>query len=92
MPGRKIARIEYTPRFLRSFQKLSLGIQEKVGVRDAIFQINAFDPRLNIHKFHGKREGEWAYSIDYEYRIVFDFDNDGAVVYLDVGTHDELYR
>ena len=92
MPERKLTRIEYTPRFLRSFQKLPSPIQEKVRARDAIFRTNAFDPRLDAHKLHGKREGEWAYSVDYEYRVVFDFNNDGTVVYLDVGTHDELYR
>ena len=38
------------------------------------------------------RKGEWSYSVDYEYRIVFAFRGGDGVVYFDIGTHDELYR
>lgn len=89
----EIKRIEYGPKFLRSFGKLSRIVQEKAETKERIFKVNAFDSRLDTHKLHGKDNGRWAYSVDYEYRIKFIFldDNDG-VLYLDIGTHDEIYR
>ncbi|TSC78346.1 MAG: hypothetical protein G01um101433_287 [Parcubacteria group bacterium Gr01-1014_33] len=92
MLERKIKGITYSSRFLRSLKKLSLGVQEKVRIRELIFQENAFDSRLDTHKLHGKRAGEWSYSVDYEYRIAFTFADENRVLYLDIGTHDELYR
>ncbi len=94
MPAeRKIKKIEYGTKFLHSLHKLPIDIQQKAEMREEIFKVNAFDPRLNTHKLHGKDADKWAYSVDYEYRIKFVFldDNDG-VLYLDIGTHDEVYR
>lgn len=84
-------RIETTPRFDRRFQKLPHLIQERALRREEIFQENPFDPRLGTHKLHGKRKDEWAFSVDYSYRITFVFLSVGDVLYTDIGTHDELY-
>ncbi|MBI3442762.1 MAG: type II toxin-antitoxin system mRNA interferase toxin, RelE/StbE family [Candidatus Sungbacteria bacterium] len=92
MPERKIKKIEYSPRFLRSFVKLPVGLQQRVRGQENIFKANAFDIRLKTHKLQGPRAGEWSYSVDYEYRIVFAFRDREEVIYFDIGTHDELYR
>ncbi len=89
---RKITKIEYSSRFIRSFGKLPVDLQQRVKEQEYIFKDNAFDVRLKTHKLHGSRAGEWAYSVDYEYRIVFAFHDGDEVVYFDIGTHDELYR
>lgn len=72
--------------------KLRTDIQQKAEMREEIFKANAFDPRLFTHKLHGKDEGRWAYSVDYDYRIKFTFVGDHKVLYVDIGTHDEVYR
>lgn len=92
MPERKIKKIEYSSRFLRSFGKLPVDLQQRVREQESIFQANAFDVRLKTHKLQGPRTGEWSYSVDYAYRIVFAFRGGDDVVYFDIGTHDELYR
>ncbi len=94
MPAeRKIKRIDYATKFLRSLRKLPIDIQQRAEMREGIFKANAFDSRLDTHKLHGKDADKWAYAVDYQYRIKFIFldDNDG-VLYLDIGTHDEVYR
>lgn len=91
-PERKIIKIEYSSRFLRSFGKLPVDLQQRVKDQEDIFKDNAFDVRLKTHKLHGPRAGEWSYSVDYEYRIVFAFRDGSEVVYFDIGTHSELYR
>ena len=83
--------IRTTIRFDRSYIKLPSAIKRKAEARESIFKTNPFDPRLNTHKLQGKRKNEWAYSVDYSYRIAFIFVSGTEILYLDIGTHDELY-
>lgn len=91
MMPRKITRIKYTRKFLRSFSKLPHHIQVRTEERELIFKDNAFDPRLETHKLHGKDRENWAYSVDQSYRVKFMFQDEGNVLYINVGTHDEVY-
>jgi mRNA-degrading endonuclease YafQ of YafQ-DinJ toxin-antitoxin module len=55
-----------------------------------------FHPTLHTHKLKGDLAGLWACTVDYEYRIVFEFVNDpetgDEAILLDaVGTHHEVY-
>ena len=84
--------IETSPRFRRSFGKVSDRIQKKAIERVRIFATSdGRDPRLGTHKLHGKQDSEWSFSVDYSYRITFIFSDNGSVLLLDIGTHDELY-
>lgn len=83
--------VKLSSRFKKSFAKLYPRIQKKAIEKIVLFRKNQFDSRLNTHKLHGERKGEWAYSVDYSYRIVFIFLENDTVLYLDIGTHDELY-
>lgn len=60
-------------------------------IREKIFASNPFDQRLGTHKLHGERKGEWAYWIDYSYRVTFMFLGENCVLYTDVGTHEQVY-
>ncbi len=85
-------RVELSKRFARSFKKLPASIQEKAVLRMRLFRdSDGHDLRLKVHKLHGKQSGEWAYAVDYSYRITFIFLDAATVLYLDIGTHDELY-
>lgn len=84
--------IRVSPRFERDYKKLPRDIKEEAKAREQVFQNDPFDARLDTHKLHGKDNGRWAYSIDYDYRIKFVFLGKGIVLYLDVGRHDEIYR
>ncbi|MDP3934962.1 MAG: type II toxin-antitoxin system mRNA interferase toxin, RelE/StbE family [Candidatus Giovannonibacteria bacterium] len=84
-------KIYLSSNFVRKFKKLPENIKEKARNREAIFKLNPFDPRLETHKLHGKQSSEWAYSIDYGYRIAFVLLKHGDVLYTDVGTHNEVY-
>jgi plasmid maintenance system killer protein len=48
-------------------------------------------PSLKTHKLHGSDGGAWALSVNQKYRITFCFTDDGGVLFLDIGTHDEVY-
>ena len=83
-------KILYYPQFTKHYQRLSLEVQRKAEKREEIFRKNTFDSRLSTHKLHGKLKDKWSFSIDWKYRILFEFDN-SDVIFLDVGDHD-LYR
>lgn len=84
--------VNVSSRFQKSFGKLHPVIQEKAIVRMKIFEENnGRDARLGVHKLHGKKKEEWAYSVDRSYRITFLFLESNRVLYTDIGTHNELY-
>ena len=56
-----------------------------------LFSKNPFNPRLRTHKLTGKLEGLWAFSVDYDYRIIFKFINEDEILLIDIGAHDEVY-
>ena len=84
--------IEVSTLYRRRFKKLNRKIHDQVIAREKIFIANPFDTRLGTHKLHGKRKEEWAYWVDYSYRVTFIFLSGSKVLYTEVGTHDELYR
>ncbi len=79
-------------KFTRNFRKLPRSVQERAIARDFIFRDDPFDPRLDTHKLHGAKQEEWAYSVDRSYRVSFLFLGGDAVLYTNIGTHDEIYR
>ncbi len=56
-----------------------------------------FHPTLKTHKLSGDLAGIWACSIDYSYRILFEFmispneDEEDAILLLNMGDHDDVY-
>ncbi|MGM0760693.1 MAG: type II toxin-antitoxin system YafQ family toxin [Thermodesulfobacteriota bacterium] len=57
----------------------------------ALFIEDPFAPQLKTHKLSGKLKGLWAFSIDDNYRVLFEFLNQNKVLLIDFGTHDEVY-
>lgn len=50
-------------------------------------------PKLRLHPLQGRLAGKHAVSLTYSHRIVLILAlNEGKVMLLDVGTHDQAYR
>jgi len=78
-----------TPRFQRSFKKLSPQLQEDAIQSISLFRINPQDQALRVHKLS---VGElWAFSIDFKNRIIFQFLQKGKVLLINIGDH-SIYR
>jgi mRNA-degrading endonuclease YafQ of YafQ-DinJ toxin-antitoxin module len=56
-----------------------------------VFLTNPFSPGLRTHKLSGKLEGQWAFSVDDDCRVVFEFVGEDLVLLMDIGGHDEVY-
>jgi len=56
-----------------------------------LFSKTPFNPRLRTHKLTGKLEGLWAFSVAFDYRVVFKLLDKDEVLLIDIGGHDEVY-
>ena len=80
--------------FKRSYKKRirnNSRLKKKFREKMTIFLENPFFPQLRTHKLSGKLAGQWAFSVDDDCRIVFEFVDDDQVLLIDVGRHDEVY-
>ena len=87
-----IERIETSSQFDRQYKKLLQKIKEAAKAKEIIFRRDPFHPSLDTHKLHGKDAEAWSFSINRKYRIKFTFVGNSAVLFLMIGTHDEVYR
>ena len=83
--------IRYTSTFAKHFRKLPSRIKNQAEKREKIFRKNPLDPMLKTHALTEKLKGYFAFSITHQYRIMFIFEPDGSVTFIDVGTH-TIYR
>lgn len=81
-------KILYHPKFAREYKKLSRKVKELAEEREKIFRKNPFDARLKTHKLQGALKEFWSFSLDYRYRIIFDFYDKNIVQFYSVGDHD----
>lgn len=81
-------KIIYSPKFLRSFEKLATEIQDEFRRKEKIFRTDHFDPRLRTHKLKGTEE--WSFLITYKIRVIFIFEKD-CILLVNVGDH-SIYR
>lgn len=83
-----------TSRFRKAFKRKVRGNKNlEVRFRDrvAIFQTNPFDSRLKTHRLAGQLQGLWSFSVDYDVRVVFSFAEPNRALFVDLGTHEEVY-
>jgi addiction module RelE/StbE family toxin len=73
-------RIAKNPKLLRQTQK-----------RLAVFSRNPFHPILRNHKLTGSKHILHAFSISGDIRIVYYEINPEHIVFLDIGSHNQLY-
>ena len=81
-------RIWYSTKFERLYSKLPKEVKKLAEAREKIFLADPFDSRLKTHKLHGRFLGFFAFSLNYKYRIIFDFYKDTVVRFHVVGLHD----
>ena len=80
--------------FKRSYKKRvrnNSRLKKKFWGKMTIFLENPFFSQLRTHKLSGKLAGQWAFSVDDDCRIVFEFVDEDQVLLIDVGSHDEVY-
>ena len=82
-----------TKDFEKSFEKLPQNIQLLAVKKIVLFKANQFNPCLKTHKLKGELQNFYSFSVNYQYRILFEFldKNKNEALFYDVGTH-EIYK
>ncbi len=81
----------FSQSFKRAF-KTTLKIEAKLR----LLADDPYNPILCTHKLKGKLSGAWAFSVEYNCRIIFNFEpnpetKEEEINLIDIGTHDEVY-
>lgn len=80
--------------FKRAFKRRIKGnpvLETRFWNRLETFQNNPFDQTLRTHKLSGRLKDLWSFSIEYDLRVVFSFLEDDRALFVDIGTHEEVY-
>ena len=86
--------VSFSSAFKRAFKKRIKGnedLEDKFWQKVEIFTLDPYDPRLKTHKRSGKLKDLWSFTVDYDERVLFYFTEDDQAVFVDVGSHDEVY-
>ncbi|MBI2052591.1 MAG: type II toxin-antitoxin system mRNA interferase toxin, RelE/StbE family [Candidatus Sungbacteria bacterium] len=83
--------IRTTSRFRQAYKKLPQFVKEKASEREVIFRNSPFDSRLDTHKLHGKYKNYLAFTVVGQYRIMFAFNGENVIDFVNIGTH-EIYK
>ena len=86
--------IAFSSSFKRAFKKKVAGnknLETQFWERVELFKSNPFDPKLKTHRLSGKLKDLWSFSIEYDLRVVFYFAGDQRAVFVDIGSHKEVY-
>jgi len=80
--------------FKRAYKKAvksNPDLEKKLWKSINFFEKDPFHPTLKTHKLSGKLKGQWAFVVEYDCRVVFEFMGKDKAVLVDIGTHDEVY-
>jgi addiction module RelE/StbE family toxin len=86
--------VSFSKSFKRSFKKRIKGnanLEARFWEKVALFTNDPFEPSLKTHKLSGKLKDLWSFSLEYDERVLFYFTDDGNAVFINVGSHDEVY-
>lgn len=87
----QIRQIRYSSYFLRKIKKIPFIVKIDLAKTEENFRENPFHARLKTHKLSGKLSNLWSFSVNYQVRILFKFDTQYSVTFLDIGSHD-IYK
>ncbi len=83
--------IIYSPQFIKDYNRLEIQTKRKAEKKEIIFKKNPFDARLKTHKLSGRLRDTWSFSIDYNYRIIFEFQSEKTIIFHAIGGH-SIYK
>ena len=84
--------ITYSSNFKKRIKKLPKEIVEKFFERLELFKKDKFNPILNNHKLTGGYKGSSSINITGDFRAILKNLDKELVLFIDIGTHPELYE
>ena len=78
-------------RMYRELVKNNPELRSLVAYQINLFLRNPDDTRLDNHALTGRMQGQWAFSIDSDVRIVYELMGKNTVRFLAIGVHSKVY-
>ena len=83
--------IVYSTVFVKELKRLPAHIISIASKKEQLFRLNPLYPSLRLHALHGKLEGLWSISLNGGYRIIFERQTNGDILFISAGKHD-IYK
>ena len=86
--------VSFSSSFKRAFKNRIKGnadLETRFWQKLEQFAVDPFDPSLKTHKLSGKLKEFWSFSVDSDGRVLFYFTEEEKAVFVDIGSHDEVY-
>ncbi len=83
--------IFYATKFVKELRNLPPEIIKVAIKKEQIFKANPLHPSLRIHPLQGKLAGLWSISLTTSYRIIFERQANGDILFISIGKHD-IYK
>ena len=88
---RRIINRIYHRNFEKALAKQKREIRQAFKERRNLLMIDSNHPLLNNHPLHGKWEGCWSINVTGDIRAIYKTEGFIAI-FLDIGSHGQLYR
>lgn len=74
--------------FRRQFKKLPKALQEEAMEKIELFSDTNQHLALKVHKLHGRFNNKWSLSVNYRYRILFEWESmHESAILVAIGDH-----
>lgn len=83
--------IVYSTGFVKELKKLPQDIVKIASKKEQLFRLNPLHPSLRLHALHGNLEGLWSISLNGGYRMIFEREPNGDILFISIGKHD-IYK
>ena len=84
-------KISYKPTFIRQLKKLPEPLQIEAKEKIKLLEEDPDTPSLKVHKLKGRLKGRLSFSVNYSYRILFQYYTKQEIVLLNIGDH-QIYQ
>ncbi|MBI2405120.1 type II toxin-antitoxin system mRNA interferase toxin, RelE/StbE family [Candidatus Gottesmanbacteria bacterium] len=82
----------FVQRTITQIYKKDRKLAKKIQRQIFLFETNPKHPSLRLHKLSGTFDNMWSLSITLSIRMVYRLINQKIAYFVDIGTHDEVYR
>jgi addiction module RelE/StbE family toxin len=85
--------IFYTKQFKKNYKKRfshQIKIKQQISHRIELFIENRNSPQIRDHALVGTKNGERAFSITGDIRVIY-YELEDKFVFIDIGTHSQVY-
>ena len=87
-------KVIYSKKFTKELSKFNRKQQLKANNKIEQFKTSLYDKQLKVHKLQGKYKDKWAFSIEYNLRVIYSIEGNKIKLYTleHIETHGKVYK